>query len=47
MDKLKFIGSLDKEQSDNAVRVAQMARIAGVDPTLAVAIAFKAGGPSS
>ena len=41
MDKLKFIGSLDKEQSDNAVRVAQMARIAGVDPTLAVAIAFK------
>ena len=44
MDKLKFIGSLDKEQSDNAVRVAQMARIAGVDPTLAVAIAFKESG---
>ena len=44
MDKLKFIDSLDKEQSDNAVRVAQMARIAGVDPTLAVAIAFKESG---
>ena len=44
MDKLKFIDSLDKEQSDNAVRVAQMARNAGVDPTLAVAIAFKESG---
>ena len=44
MDKLKFIDTLDKEQSDNAVRVAQMARIAGVDPTLAVAIAFKESG---
>ena len=41
MDKLKFIDSLDKEQSENAVKVAQMARNAGVDPTLAVAIAFK------
>ena len=44
MDKLKFIDTLDKEQSDNAVRVAQMARNAGVDPTLAVAIAFKESG---
>jgi hypothetical protein len=44
MDKLKFIGSLDQEQSDNAVKVAQMARNAGVDPVLAVAIAFKEGG---
>ena len=44
MDKLKFIDSLDKEQSDNAVKVAQMARNAGVDPTLAVAIAFKESG---
>ena len=44
MDKLKFIDSLDQEQSDNAVKVAQMARNAGVDPVLAVAIAFKEGG---
>ena len=44
MDKLKFIGSLDEEQSENAVKVARMAKEAGVDPTLAVAIAFKEGG---
>ena len=44
MDKLKFIGSLDEEQSENAIKVAQMAKEAGVDPTLAVAIAFKEGG---
>jgi len=44
MDKLKFIGSLDQEQSDNAVKVAQMAKKAGVDPNLAVAIAFKESG---
>jgi hypothetical protein len=44
MDKLKFIGSLDEEQSDNAVKVAQMAKKAGVDPNLAVAIAFKESG---
>lgn len=44
MDKLKFIDSLDEEQSENAVKVARMAKEAGVDPTLAVAIAFKEGG---
>jgi hypothetical protein len=44
MDKLKFIDSLDEEQSGNAVRVAQMAKKAGVDPNLAVAIAFKESG---
>ena len=44
MDKLKFIGSLDEEQSENAVKVAQMAKKAGVDPTLAIAIAFKESG---
>lgn len=43
MDKLNFIGDLDEEQSKNAVKVAQMAREAGVDPTLAVAIAYKEG----
>jgi hypothetical protein len=43
MDKLKFIGSLDEEQSENAVKVARMAREAGVDPVLAVAVAFKEG----
>jgi len=41
MDKLNFIDSLDEEQSENAVKVARMAREAGVDPNLAVAIAFK------
>jgi hypothetical protein len=44
MDKLKFIGSLDEEQSENAVKVARMAKEAGVDPELAVAIAFKESG---
>ena len=44
MDKLKFIGSLDEEQSENAIKVARMAKEAGVDPTLAVAIAFKESG---
>jgi len=44
MDKLKFIGNLDEEQSENAVKVARMAKEAGVDPTLAVAIAYKEGG---
>ena len=44
MDKLKFISTLDEEQSANAIKVARMAREAGVDPTLAVAIAYKEGG---
>lgn len=44
MDKLNFIDSLDEEQSENAIKVARMAREAGVDPNLAVAIAFKEGG---
>jgi hypothetical protein len=43
MDKLKFIGSLDEEQSENAVKVARMAKEAGVDPVLAVAVAYKEG----
>lgn len=43
MDKLKFIGNLDEEQSENAVKVARMAKEAGVDPVLAVAIAYKEG----
>jgi len=44
MDKLKFIGDLDEEQSENAIKVARMAKEAGVDPTLAVAVAYKEGG---
>jgi hypothetical protein len=43
MNNLKFIDSLDEEQAENAVKVARMAREAGVDPVLAVAIAFKEG----
>jgi len=44
MEKLKFFSSLDKEQKDNAALVAKAAQEAGVDPTFAVAIAYKEGG---
>jgi hypothetical protein len=44
MENLKFFNSLDKEQKDNAALVAKAAQEAGVDPTFAVAIAYKEGG---
>jgi len=43
MDKLNFLGSLDEEQKQNAEKVARFAVEAGVDPYLAVAIAYKEG----
>ena len=43
MDKLNFFGKLDAEQRQNAEKVAQFASDAGVDPFLAVAIAYKEG----
>lgn len=44
MAGLNFLDQLDDEQTQNAVRVAEAAKKAGVDPQLAVAIAFKEGG---
>lgn len=38
---LNFIDQLDEEQAANAEKVAKAAKRAGVDPTLAVAIAFQ------
>ena len=43
MDKLNFLGILDEEQRQNAEKVARFANEAGVDPFLAVAIAYKEG----
>ena len=44
MAGLNFLDQLDDEQTQNAVRVAEAAKKAGVDPQLAVAIAFKESG---
>lgn len=43
MAGLNFLETLDDEQTANAVAVAEAAKKAGVDPTLAVAIAFQEG----
>ena len=44
MASLNFIDDLDDEQEQNAFRVAEAAKKAGVPPELAVAIAFKESG---
>lgn len=43
MAGLNFLDTLDEEQTANAVAVAEAAKKSGVDPTLAVAIAFQEG----